>query len=374
MGAAVGAALKKIAVAIFTDPKVLKKVGGIVLGIIIIICMPIVAVVSIFNGDVNIDTNKLNTSIQQALTEEQNEKLKLYNDTMEKIENKLKDKHLSKFNTLAEVIYLFALSDKSKDNNFVKDYVSCFKKNYSNEEVVNAVNSKFGTDIKSSDVEKMVKSAGSSNISLSGYYDPKVKNNLDLAQWCRNAQKNGWGYVYGGYGQLCTVAYLDQQAAAWPGANEAGGPMRTVGEKWLGKRVTDCIGLIKSYAWYNPSDGSIKPGANGFSDCSASSIWGSVTESGEISSIPEVEGLGVWMPGHIGVYVGKGEVIEAMGTAYGVVKTKVAGRGWHKWLRIPHIQYVKKQEAKKENKKDNDSSKVKKKNNKPKKKSKKKRG
>lgn len=374
MGAAVGAALKKIAVAIFTDPKVLKKVGGIVLGIIIIICMPIVAVVSIFNGDVNIDTDKLNTSIQQALTEEQNEKLKLYNDTMEKIENMLKDKHLSKFNTLAEVIYLFALSDKSKDNNFVKDYVSCFKKNYSNEEVVNAVNSKFGTDIKSSDVEKMVKSAGSSNISLSGYYDPKVKNNLDLAQWCRNAQKNGWGYVYGGYGQLCTVAYLDQQAAAWPGANEAGGPMRTVGEKWLGKRVTDCIGLIKSYAWYNPSDGSIKPGANGFSDCSASSIWGSVTESGEISSIPEVEGLGVWMPGHIGVYVGKGEVIEAMGTAYGVVKTKVAGRGWHKWLRIPHIQYVKKQEAKKENKKDNDSSKVKKKNNKPKKKSKKKRG
>lgn len=374
MGAAVGAALKKIAVAIFTDPKVLKKVGGIVLGIIIIICMPIVAVVSIFNGDVNIDTDKLNTSIQQALTEEQNEKLKLYNDTMEKIENKLKDKHLSKFNTLAEVIYLFALSDKSKDNDFVKDYVSCFKKNYSNEEVVNAVNSKFGTDIKSSDVEKMVKSADSSSISLSGYYDPKVKNNLDLAQWCRNAQKNGWGYVYGGYGQLCTVAYLDQQAAAWPGANEAGGPMRTVGEKWLGKRVTDCIGLIKSYAWYNPSDGSIKPGANGFSDCSASSIWGSVTESGEISSIPEVEGLGVWMPGHIGVYVGKGEVIEAMGTAYGVVKTKVAGRGWHKWLRIPHIQYVKKQEAKKENKKDNDSSKGKKKNNKPKKKSKKKRG
>ena len=167
-----------------------------------------------------------------------------------------------------------------------------------------------------------MKSAGSSNISLSGYYDPKVKNNLDLAQWCRNAQKNGWGYVYGGYGQLCTVAYLDQQAAAWPGANEAGGPMRTVGEKWLGKRVTDCIGLIKSYAWYNPSDGSIKPGANGFSDCSASSIWGSVTESGEISSIPEVEGLGVWMPGHIGVYVGKGEVIEAMGKHTVLLKLK----------------------------------------------------
>ena len=39
MGAAVGAALKKIAVAILTDPKVLKKVGGIVIGIIVIICI-----------------------------------------------------------------------------------------------------------------------------------------------------------------------------------------------------------------------------------------------------------------------------------------------------------------------------------------------
>ena len=63
------------------------------------------------------------------------------------------------------------------------------------------------------------------------------------------------------------------------------------------------------------------------------------------------------MPGHIGVYVGKGEVIEAMGTAYGVVKTKVAGRGWSKWLRIPHIQYVKKQDVKKENKSGGNNSK-----------------
>ena len=37
MSATVAAALKKIAVAILTNPKVLKTIGGIVLGIIIII-------------------------------------------------------------------------------------------------------------------------------------------------------------------------------------------------------------------------------------------------------------------------------------------------------------------------------------------------
>ena len=52
MSATVGAALKKIAVSLLTDKKVLKVVGGIVLGIIIIIVMPIVAIVSIFNGTI----------------------------------------------------------------------------------------------------------------------------------------------------------------------------------------------------------------------------------------------------------------------------------------------------------------------------------
>ena len=251
-------------------------------------------------------------------------------------------------------------TDKSKDKDFVKDYVSCFKKDYSNADVVNAVNKKFGKEVELEYINKMVKSASGSKISLNGYYDPKVKNNLDLAEWCKNANKNGWGYVYGAYGQICTTAFLDQQAASWPGANEAGGPMRTVGEKWLGKRVTDCIGLIKSYAWYNPNDGSIKPGANGFTDCSADSIWGMVSESGDISSIPEVPGLAVWQSGHIGVYIGNGEVVEAMGTAYGVVKTKVAGRGWSKWLKIPNIQYVKKQDATQKPKKESDKIKKKK--------------
>ena len=33
----------------------------------------------------------------------------------------------------------------------------------------------------------------------------------------------------------------------------------------------------------------------------------------------DIHGLAVWLDGHIGVYVGNGEVIEAQGTAYGVV-------------------------------------------------------
>lgn len=63
------------------------------------------------------------------------------------------------------------------------------------------------------------------------------------------------------------------------------------------------------------------------------------TVSGTIDTIPETPGLAVWHEGHIGVYIGNGEVVEAMGTRYGVVKTKLEGARWTHWLKIPYISY-----------------------------------
>ena len=340
MSATIGAALKKIAVSLLTDKKVIKIIGGIIIGVIIIVVMPIIAVVSVFNGSMNIDTDKLNQSIQANISAEQMENLQLINDTMTEVEKQLDKKELSACNTQAEVIYLFSLSDKSEDKDFVKSFVSCFKKNQSDEDLIKAVNQKFGTEIKYDEFQKMMQSIKGAEISTAGFSDKTTKNNLDLVRWCENAYKNGLGYVYGGYGQVCTKQYLDGQSSLFPSNNEAGGEMRQVGEKWLGKRVCDCIGLIKSYAWYNADSGETVAGSNGFTDCGANSIWNNVTESGPISTMPDTPGLAVWMDGHIGVYVGNGEVIEAQGTAYGVVKTQLSGRGWTRWLKIPNIKYV----------------------------------
>ena len=59
-----------------------------------------------------------------------------------------------------------------------------------------------------------------------------------------------------------------------------------------------------------------------------------------METMPETVGLAVWKPGHIGVYIGGGYVIEAMGTKYGVVKTELAGRGWEGWCEILYIDYL----------------------------------
>ena len=168
VSATIGAALKKIAVSLLTDKKVIKTIGGIVLGIIIIVVMPIIAVVSIFNGSMDIDTDKLYQSIQENISAEQLENLQLINDTMTEVENQLKSKKLSDCNTQAEVIYLFSLSDKSEDKDFVKNFVSCLKKNQSDEDLIKTVNVKFGTEIEYSEFQKLMQSIKGAEISTAG--------------------------------------------------------------------------------------------------------------------------------------------------------------------------------------------------------------
>ena len=123
MSATIGAALKKIAVALLTDKNVIKTIGGIVIGIIIILVMPIIAVVSVWGGSMDIDTDKLNQSIQENISAEQMENLQLINDTMTEVENQMKNKKLSDYNTQAEVscLMVFWLVIRSTNYFFVAD-------------------------------------------------------------------------------------------------------------------------------------------------------------------------------------------------------------------------------------------------------------
>ena len=61
-----------------------------------------------------------------------------------------------------------------------------------------------------------------------------------------SAWKRGWGYVYGAIGQTCTESLLDQCAARYLDNNLAGGAMRKAGEKWPGRKVADCSGIVKT--------------------------------------------------------------------------------------------------------------------------------
>ena len=167
--------------------------------------------------------------------------------------------------------------------------------------------------------------------------NPGTKNAADLVAYAEYAWRSGWGYVWGSFGNVLTEASLQSLIRQYP--EMVGGYESIIRAKWLGGRTTDCVGLIKSYGWFDPDTQTIRYGTNGMPDIGANAMYHAATESGPVSTIPEIPGLAVWKEGHIGVYVGGGYVVEASGTSKGVIKTKLAERAFTHWLKIPYIHY-----------------------------------
>ena len=114
---------------------------------------------------------------------------------------------------------------------------------------------------------------------------------VGLAEWALNAYYSKWSYVYGG---------------ATPG-------------------TVDCSGLIYSYAGgYRVGD------AQTFNSDWRYSLG---------SSIPNIHGLGLYKPGHVGVYVGNGMAVDARGSDYGVCYESVWSHGWTQYFKVPGVSY-----------------------------------
>ena len=174
-------------------------------------------------------------------------------------------------------------------------------------------------------------------LDISAFTDPTTKNAADLVNYAIYAWESGWGYVWGTYGNMLTESLLTYKVSQYP--DGVGNHENFIRGHWLGGRTADCVGLIKGYSWLSPETMTIDYGTHGMPDIGANQMYYNARESGPISTMPDIPGLAVWHEGHIGVYIGNGQVIEAMGTRYGVVKTELAGRGWTHWLKIPYINY-----------------------------------
>ena len=338
MSAAIGAALKKIAVALLTDKKVLKTLGMAILVLIVALLLPLMAMMAILTGDIELDTRELMDRIEANLSASDLAMLTTIQDTMDGIETALTDAEMPSRVREAQALYIMALYDKSGSSNFVSRLVSCFWESQTDTQLINAVNSEFGTNIVVEEFSRVAQNLRTTYIDYSDYYDPTTKNNLDLVQWAIEAHSSGWGYVWGTYGHVLTRSYYEAKLAQYP--EGVGNYADFILANWLGKRTADCVGLVKGYCWFDPEAQSIGYAVNGMPDIATEQMIEWCDEKGSISTMPEIPGLLLWMDGHVGIYIGDGYAIEAMGTRYGVVKTQVAGRGWQKWGKIPCIEYI----------------------------------
>ena len=174
-------------------------------------------------------------------------------------------------------------------------------------------------------------------LDISTFANPTTKNATDLVTYAVHAWESGWGYVWGTYGNVLTESLLAYKVSQYP--DGVGNHENFIRAHWSGGRTTDCVGLIKGYSWLSPETMTIDYGTHGMPDIGANQMYYTARESGPISTMPDIPGLAVWHEGHIGVYIGGGQVIEAMGTKNGVVKTELAKRNWTHWLKIPYINY-----------------------------------
>lgn len=140
------------------------------------------------------------------------------------------------------------------------------------------------------------------------------------------------------YGSVLTRGLYNAKEEQYP--DEVGGYADFIKSHWLGGRTADCVGLIKGYGWLDPDDHEVHYGTNGMPDIGADAMYYNASEKGSISTIPEIPGLAVWKSGHIGIYIGNGQVIHASGTMIGVIQSPLGETGWTHWLKIPYITYL----------------------------------
>lgn len=170
-------------------------------------------------------------------------------------------------------------------------------------------------------------------------------NNRELIQKLEAIAKKNTVYMWGTFGAPVTLKLITDKAKQYPSWYSAA--KQTYLRGLIGKSyyAFDCIGLIKAVLWgWDGSSKTAHGGAvyasNGMPDTNANGyILRCKNVSADFANIEP--GEAVWMPGHIGVYVGNGEVIEATPSwANGVQRTKLSARRWQKHGQMPTVEYV----------------------------------
>jgi hypothetical protein len=171
------------------------------------------------------------------------------------------------------------------------------------------------------------------------------KSAAGLVAWAEQAYKDGWVYWYGTCGYACTQSLLTRKTNQYP--DHYGDSRQAKYKKHIAEdRVcSDCIGLFKSYAWDKDGDIDTREsgyGANEQPDHGAKTTLNKCKVKGDISTMPEIPGLAVWTKtgGHIGLYVGNGEVIELRGFSYGCQRNKLNKRAFSTWGLYPYVEYT----------------------------------
>jgi len=308
MSAAVGAALKKIAIYILGDKdkrgKLFVLIGSIAAGFLGLMCLPVAVLSSMGSLEVEppeIDKSLFNESaIMAGLSSEQQEQITNIQNQGQAIEDAITSAGVRSQTIKAQLIYMSYFEDVQNFN--AESYANLFAVAPNDSDLIAAINSTYGLEIDYDEFMRTYTWVMNSTINEYMFSDESTKNCTDLAAWADNAYISGWGYMNGFIGERNETDRI---------------------------RYADNAGLVLGYLNYSPTD-------KKFDSAYSTLVY---TKQGGIDTMPEVIGIGVFDGSQHGIYVGNGEVIFSSADFGYVTKELVSNGGWTSWCTYEGVDY-----------------------------------
>lgn len=289
MSAAVGAALKKIAVYILGDDKKRGKlfvaVGSIAAGVLGLMCLPVAVLSSM--GSMEVEPPEIDKSLFtesalfESLDSEEQAKITNIQNQGQAIENAMTNAGMRDQMIKAQLIYMSYFEDVQNFN--AESYANLFAVAPNDSDLIAAINSTYGLEIDYDEFVRTYTFVMNSTLNSYMFNDAGSKNCSNLAAWVENAYISGWGYKSGAAGERDETDRI---------------------------RYADNAGLVLGYLNYDPTDKMF--------GCDYDTLV--YTEQGNLDTMPDVAGIGLFDGSQHGIYVGNGDVIyssESLG--YGFV-------------------------------------------------------
>lgn len=308
MSATVAAALKKIAIYILGDEKKRGKlfvlIGSIAAGFLGLMCLPVAVLSSM--GSLEIETPEVDRSMftdsafMATLDEDQQSQIAEFQSQGEAIAAVMSAVGLPSETIKAQLIY-YSYFDENPLSDFT-EYASLFANANDDIALLESINATYGIEIPYDDFMRSYTWTMNATINEYMFTDSTTKNCTDMAAWAENAYISGWGYMNG-----------------------------FIGERNENNRIRYCdnAGLMLGYLNYNPADKT-------FGNVHEILVY---TEQGNIDSMPDVAGIGVFDGSQHGIYVGNSEVFYSSADCGYVTKEPVSNGNWISWCTYDGVDY-----------------------------------
>ena len=293
---------------ILTDEKARKKIIIFVLsvsfGFIYLLCLPVIVISNLGSVDLDIGgidmTQFTEENFMAQLDEEQAAQITAMQDAGTAIESEMANLDIADQTIKAQLIYTSFF--ENVENFDANAYANLFKAAPDDATLIDAINQNYDLEIDYEQYMHTYTFVMNSTINPYMFTNTSTKNAEDMAAWANNAYISGWGYMSG-----------------------------FIGEKDSEKRIRRCdnAGLMVGYLNYDPDSKTFTEEYDTLT----------YTEQGDITTMPEAPGIGLFDGTKHGIYIGSGEVVYCDETVGYVTKQAVSDGSWTSWCTYEDIQY-----------------------------------